>query len=74
MYNMQLVREYTELIERDSEEISFLWKGLQMLCYFSSVVSGYTCSVLFYILWVYIYFLYIHLHTYIHMCAYNRVL
>ncbi|XP_020283479.1 uncharacterized protein LOC109854619 [Pseudomyrmex gracilis] len=48
---MQLAREYTELIERDSEEISFLWKGLQMLCYFASAVSGYSCAMLFYILW-----------------------
>ncbi|XP_012345782.1 uncharacterized protein LOC105736316 isoform X1 [Apis florea] len=46
-----ITEEYQELIERDAIEISWLWKYLQMFLYLLCTISGYTCSVLFYILW-----------------------
>ncbi|XP_067203963.1 uncharacterized protein [Linepithema humile] len=48
---MLLLEEYSELVERDSAEISFLWKGLQMLACLLSILTGYSCAILFYILW-----------------------
>lgn len=53
---MLLLEEYSELIERDSAEISFLWKGLQMLACLLSILSGYSCAILFYMLWVFLFY------------------
>ncbi|KAK2576447.1 hypothetical protein KPH14_005779 [Odynerus spinipes] len=49
---MQLLEEYEELIERDSAQISVLWKITQIFLYFLSTISGYCCAIIFYILWV----------------------
>lgn len=49
---MKLLEEYQELVERDSVEISCLWKYLQMFLYLLCAISGYASSVLFYTLWV----------------------
>ncbi|KAF7382447.1 hypothetical protein HZH68_015366 [Vespula germanica] len=48
---MLLLEEYKELIERDSKEISFLWKIVQIFGYFLSAISGYCSSIIFYIFW-----------------------
>ncbi|XP_035737244.1 uncharacterized protein LOC118448286 [Vespa mandarinia] len=48
---MQLVEEYKEFVERDSKEISILWKIIQIFCYFLSAISGYCSSIIFYIFW-----------------------
>nr|XP_050866570.1 uncharacterized protein LOC127071377 [Vespula vulgaris] len=48
---MLLLEEYKELIERDSKEISFLWKIVQISGYFLSAISGYCSSIIFYIFW-----------------------
>ncbi|XP_020718607.2 uncharacterized protein LOC100643691 isoform X2 [Bombus terrestris] len=48
---MKLLEEYQELVERDSVEISCLWKYLQMFLYLLCAISGYASSVLFYTLW-----------------------
>ncbi|KAI4479665.1 hypothetical protein M0804_011062 [Polistes exclamans] len=48
---MQLLEEYEELIERDSNQISILWKILQIFFYFLTTISGYCSAILFYIFW-----------------------
>ncbi|XP_078033956.1 uncharacterized protein LOC144468396 [Augochlora pura] len=50
---MKLIEEYQELIERDATEISWLWKLLQAFCYITSAVTGFVCSILFYVKWHY---------------------
>ncbi|KAI4484377.1 hypothetical protein M0802_013104 [Mischocyttarus mexicanus] len=48
---MQLLEEYEELIERDLNQISILWKILQIFFYFLTTISGYCSAILFYIFW-----------------------
>ncbi|XP_076380312.1 uncharacterized protein LOC117227758 [Megalopta genalis] len=48
---MELIEEYQELIERDATEISWLFKFLPAFCYITSAVTGYICSILFYVKW-----------------------
>ncbi|KAL2730978.1 uncharacterized protein V1478_005391 [Vespula squamosa] len=48
---MILLEEYKELIERDSKEISVLWKIVQIFGYFLSAITGYCSSIIFYIFW-----------------------
>ncbi|XP_076638296.1 uncharacterized protein LOC143350229 [Colletes latitarsis] len=48
---MQLLEEYHELIERDATDISYLWKLIQIFLYFVCAISGYVCSILFYLIW-----------------------
>ncbi|XP_053984506.1 uncharacterized protein LOC128879420 isoform X1 [Hylaeus volcanicus] len=48
---MTLLEEYQEFIERDPANISYLWKLVQIFFYLLSIISGYVCSILFYLIW-----------------------
>nr|XP_031831885.1 uncharacterized protein LOC116426709 isoform X6 [Nomia melanderi] len=48
---MELLEEYQEFIERDATEISWLWKFIPALFYVVNAVTGYICSILFYMIW-----------------------
>lgn len=52
---MQILEEYKKVIDRDAGEISYLWKVVQILSYLSCTISGYICSVLFYIIWEHVF-------------------
>lgn len=49
---MKIIEQYQELIERDPAEISYFWKIAQSVLYLLCALSGYICSILFYIIWV----------------------
>lgn len=49
---LEIVEIRNEIIERDADNISILWKLIPMILYFFCAVSGYAASILFYILWV----------------------
>ncbi|XP_015439646.1 PREDICTED: uncharacterized protein LOC107194518 [Dufourea novaeangliae] len=51
IFLMELLEEYQELIERDATEISWLWKLVPAFFYILSAITGYICSILFYIIW-----------------------
>ena len=61
MVQLNLLEHYEEVIERQSSEISYVWKRALMLAYFVSSLSSYACAILFYTLWVHgmLYFLYL---------------
>ncbi|XP_076656651.1 uncharacterized protein LOC143361270 isoform X2 [Halictus rubicundus] len=48
---MELLEEYQELVERDAADISWLWKLSSAFFYMTSAVTGYICSILFYVIW-----------------------
>ncbi|XP_011498907.1 PREDICTED: uncharacterized protein LOC105363035 [Ceratosolen solmsi marchali] len=49
--NMKLIEQYEELIECDPFKISYLWKGVSIIAYTISTISGYFCAILFHIYW-----------------------
>ncbi|XP_076234012.1 LOW QUALITY PROTEIN: uncharacterized protein LOC143178950 [Calliopsis andreniformis] len=52
---MRILEEYKEFIDRDTSEISYFWKFVQLFVSFSCACNGYICSVLFYILWEHVF-------------------
>lgn len=65
---MQRIEHYEELIDRDPRQISRLWQNIQICCYFLCAISGYVCSILFFVIWVYFHVIIYTIFTYL---AYN---